>query len=126
MNYNDNSNLLELLPIDVHTATATGSAVDIKDYVGKLAVFLLTTVGGGTTPTLDVKIQDSADGSTNWADVTGATFSQVTDEADAHVKIGLECNAVKRYIRAVATIAGGGSETFTFGVVAIGEKQHKP
>lgn len=115
--------VLELLPGARRTATANGSGVDLKDYDGKLKVILATSLGGGTTPTLDVKLQDSADNST-FADISGATFTQVTDSADATEAIGLEVTPRDRYIRAVVTISGT-SPTFDCAVIAVGAKKYQ-
>jgi hypothetical protein len=112
----------ELLPCAVRTATATGSAVLIKDYTQMVGCTLLSSIAT-TGDTLDAKIQDSADGSTGWADVTGAAFTQVTASADLTETIFFDSNAVKAYVRAVGTIAGNGAESISFGVVLFGGKQ---
>jgi len=121
-NLHDAVGVLEVLPAVRRTATANGSAVDIQQYVGKLKFILASSAGGGTSPTMDVKLQDSADGSTGWADISGAAFTQVTDGADTTAALGLVANSVKRYVRAVATI-GGTSPTFDCAVVAVGTQQ---
>lgn len=114
--------ILELTPAQRLTATDTGTGVDLLDYEGKLKIILATSAGGGTTPTLDVKLQDSADNST-FADISGATFAQVTDAADAHVAIGLEVTPQARYLRAVCTITGT-SPTYDMAVIALGTKKY--
>lgn len=114
---------LEILPVATRTASANGSAVDMRDYVGKVAFLLHSEAGSGTTPTQDVKLQDSADGSTDWQDITGATFSQITDAAGAFESIGVLINGARRYVRAVATIAGT-TPSFAAGVSAVGKKQN--
>lgn len=113
----------EVLPAARRTASANGSAVDMQDFIGRVAFILMTSAGGGTSPTLDVKLQDSADGSSGWADISGATYTQVTDSADATESIGVKIDEVKRYVRAVATI-GGTSPTFDSGVCVVGKKQN--
>jgi hypothetical protein len=113
---------IEVLPAVRVTATGNGDAVDLTDYEGDMACTLMSSAGGGTSPTLDVKIQDSADGSTSWADISGATFTQVTDGADAHETIIVKSNACKRYVRAVKTVTGT-SPTFDCGLTAVGFKK---
>ncbi|MEW6304687.1 MAG: hypothetical protein AB1705_14525 [Verrucomicrobiota bacterium] len=103
------------------TSTVTGAAVDIRDYHGKLKVMQNVGTVSGTSPTLDGKIQDSADGSTGWADVSGATFTQVTASTN-HQSIGVDTRACKRYIRYVGTIAGT-SPSFQLAVEFVGQKQ---
>lgn len=110
----------EVIPCAVRTASVNGTGVDIRDFEERIA-FTLMSAAMTTADTLDVKLQDSADNST-FADITGATFTQVTDAADAHETITIAANAVRRYVRAVGTIAGT-SPSVAFGVTAIGVKQ---
>ena len=107
------------------SATANGSSVDILNYEGQAAAILQSAAGTGTTPTLDVKLQDSADGSTGWADVTGAAFSQVTNAAASAQVVKFNASAVQRYIRAVATIAGT-TPSCTCAASFVGKKQIIP
>lgn len=85
------------------TASANGTGVDVRGATDIL-VILTNGTTSGTTPTLDVKIQDSADNS-SFSDVTGLTFAQVTAAADP-ATLQVDPRGVRRYIRAVATIAG--------------------
>lgn len=121
INAHGNFDIEELLPAAVRTSSANGAGVDLLDYLGKAKIILQSSAGGGTTPTLDVKIQESDDNST-FEDVAGATFAQVTDAADLTAAIGLQIDPRKRYVRAVATIDGTDPE-FACGVVLIGRKQ---
>lgn len=113
--------VMELIAPARKTATANGTGVDIRDYEGKLTAILTSSAGGGTTPTLAVKLQDSADNS-SFADVSGATFTGLTDAADATEAIAVEANALRRYVRAVITI-GGTNPTFDMAVLLIGRKK---
>ena len=103
-----------------YTADANGAGADLQGYQGVLKIILDSGAGGGTTPTLDVKIQDSTDNS-SFTDVVGKTFAQVTTIASLQ-SLGIDTRAVRRYIRAVLTIAGT-SPTFGLAVVVIGQKQ---
>lgn len=114
--------LLNLFPSAARTATANGTGVDLQQYSGDVAVILDSAAGTGTAPTLDVKLQDSDDNST-FADVSGATFTQVTNAAASQQKIVVNKDAARRYVRAVATI-GGTSPSFTFSVNAVGVKKY--
>lgn len=100
-------------------ATVTGGAVDIREYIGNLLIVQQVGTVGGSSPTLDGKIQDSPDGSTGWADVTGATFTQVTASTNIQV-ISVPTRACKRYIRYVGTKTGT-SLDFDYSVTAIGQ-----
>lgn len=105
-------------------ATANGGNVDTFGF--NSAAFILE-VGAvtGTSPTLDVKIQESADGSTGWADVSGATLTQVTASNNSQILRveGLGTNR-KRYLRGVATI-GGTTPSFTFALEALLGRAYK-
>ena len=103
-----------------YTADANGAGADLQGYQGVLKIVLDSGAGGGTTPTLDVKIQDSTDNS-SFTDVVGKTFVQVATIASLQ-SLGIDTRAVRRYIRAVLTIAGT-SPAFGLAVVVIGQKQ---
>ena len=103
-----------------YTADASGAGADLQGYQGVLKIILDSGAGGGTTPTLDVKIQDSTDNS-SFTDVVGKTFAQVTTIASLQ-SLGIDTRAVRRYIRAVLTIAGT-TPTFGLAVVVAGQKQ---
>lgn len=120
LNQFEAATLYALHPTAARTATGQGSAVDIRDVEGDLAIVLDSGAGSGDM-TLDAKLQDSADGSTGWADVSGAAFTQVTTAASQQ-KIVVDTNAVKRYVRAAYTIAGT-TPSFTFSVNALGRKK---
>lgn len=105
---------------DAETSTVTGSGVDIRDYIGSIKITQDVGTVGGTSPTLDGKIQDSADNST-FADVSGATFTQVTSTGNQQ-SITLDTRSVQRYIRYVGTIAGT-SPAFDMGASLVGKKQ---
>lgn len=100
----------ESLAPAARTASANGSSLDLQGYNGQVVARLNSAAGTGTTPTLDVKIQDSADNSA-FADVAGLTFAQVTTAAFKDT-LRIDPRAVRRYIRMVATIAGT-SPSFT-------------
>lgn len=91
-----------------------GASVDTKGFSEALVILATGVAGAGT---LDVKIQDSADNS-DWADVTGAAFAQLTGSDDNVVKIArlkLDGNLVRRYIRVTSTVATAAIEhTVTF------------
>lgn len=98
----------------VYTSTVTPAAgVDMKGFDDALVTLHIGTVGG-TSPTLDVKMQESDDNST-FADIEDdaaadlATFTQVTDatgQADTVFVGRIKCSNFKRYLRPIATIGG--------------------
>src|SRR5262249_34111971 len=96
-----------------------GSAIDMISGDGPcFAIQQIGTVSG-TTPTLAGKIQESADGSTRWADISSATFSTVSASTNTHA-ITLE--RTKRYLPPVATVAGSSP---SFAVAAVVSQQKK-
>ena len=116
-----NLELKNLLPALTRTASANGTGVDLQGYVNpgrrQMKAYLDTGAVSGTTPTQDVKIQESADDST-FTDISGATFAQqMTTGSEA-----IHFRTNKRYVRAVPTIAGT-SPSFTSGCYLLVEKR---
>jgi hypothetical protein len=99
------------------TSTATGTAVDMQLADGPVNALLTVGTVSGTTPTCDVKLQESDDGSTNWTDITGAAFTQVK-ASDARQWV--QALRSKRYVRALATIAGT-MPSFALAVELVGQ-----
>ena len=110
------------------TTDGAGSSIDRLGYAHMLAT-INATVNSGTTPTIDCKVQDSADGSTGWADYvpgvyfdsnntaqTEAAFPQVT--TDGVQKLDVDLSAAKRYVRFYNTV-GGTTPNVTVSVVAL-------
>lgn len=117
----------DLLPTATHTATANGTGVDITTLEGIAAVILDSTLGGGTAPTLDVKLQDSDDDGVAdaYADIAGAAFTQVDDTAGGSRQvIKINTSEVKKWVRIVLTITGSAGQTFTFSVNLLGVKKY--
>lgn len=101
------------------TATQNGSAVDLGPHRQAVMVTVQTGDITGASTTYDLKIQGSADGSTGWADITGAALTQMTENDDnkiACIDVKTE-GASQRYIRLVSTLAGG-TPSLTFSAVA--------
>jgi hypothetical protein len=96
---------------DGATVTATGASTN-NFRVGEGAEcrieLAVTGAVSGTSPTLDVKLQDSADGS-SWAD-TGITFTQIT-ATSARQQREFKARKGRGYLRLHAT-AGGTSPSF--------------
>lgn len=92
---------------DAYAAGAVnGPAIDCRQF-GQ-ALFILEAGTLGASATLDCKIQGSADGSTGWADITGAAFTQKTQAGGDSDKVwqgSVGCAGQERYLRAVMTVA---------------------
>ena len=104
------------------TATATSSAIDLKEFDGDVLLVLNCAAGTGSSPTLDIKVQDSDETGGTYGDLSGATFTQVTDSASVQT---LEVNKdeCKRFIKIVQTV-GGSSPVFVYGVSLIAAKKY--
>jgi hypothetical protein len=101
-----------LLPPGAIAANTNGTGVSLAGKKGTAAAILnCGAATAGTNPTMDVKLQESDDNSTNWTDITGASFPQVTNAAKCNV-ISFRPGERKQYIRAVATIGGTSSPSF--------------
>jgi hypothetical protein len=114
---NGNTVLTALHPNNARTATGQGGSIPVSLLSGIGAVVLDCAAGTGTTPTLDITIQDSPDGSTGWTNIPGAVFTQVTTTASQQ-KIGVNWNAIRPFARVSWTI-GGTTPSFQFCVVAV-------
>lgn len=110
-------------PANRVTSTSTGSGIDIRDYIGRIGIRLSCPVASaGTSPTMIVKIQDSPDNST-FTDISGAVFTTATDAVAVDEEIVIDADKQARYIRAVGTVGGSNTPTFTYAVVGYGAKK---
>lgn len=106
-----------IVPASRSAGTVDGSAIDTNGFDAVTFQIVCGDIGAGGT--VDAKIQESADGSTNWADITGAAITQLgaTDDnklPTIDVAVGGRANR-KRYLRAEVVTA---IATVAFGVVA--------
>lgn len=114
--YEDVKVMTSILPQAATAGAVNGAAIDMEGYgEGMVVVTNGAATGTPTSFTFDAKVQESADGSTAWTDVTGASIVQVTT-ANKTAEIAVEQlkkAASKRYIRVVATPAFVGGSTPT-------------
>ncbi len=96
------------------TAPQTSGKVNAGGYGVALKAFLNITAVSGTTPTLVVKFQDSADG-TNYVDVASGAFTS----QNATGINSLVLTNVGPYLRAVQTV-GGTSPSFNYDLIVTG------
>ena len=127
-NLGSKSYLGTLLACDARTASANGTGFDLEGSNGAEgeAIIILASdaASAGASPTLDVKLQESDAEGSGYTDISGATFTQVTDAAQALEKITINTNDVKRYLRAVGTIGGTSSPAFTYSVALVYGKKY--
>ena len=100
-----------LLASAARTATAAGAAVPGFAAANNLVLQLNVTLASGTTPMLDVVVQDTVDGS-NWSTI--ATFTQAISATREVIRLA---TPFTDNLRAVSTIAGG-TPSFTYSVLA--------
>jgi hypothetical protein len=121
-NLGDKTFALSLLPSDVVTTTGLGSAVDLEDYEGEMAV-VLDAEAGGASITYAVKLQESDTSGGSYTDVTGGAFT-TTDANTALVeKISVNTNDMKRFVKLSITVAGG-TGAGAVSVVALASKKY--
>lgn len=101
-----NTRDLTLAASAARTATGNGSTVEPGDR-GVARLRLNVTAASGTTPTLNVTIQTSHDGTT-WR--TAGTFTQATATGEQRAAFNID-----RFVRASWAIAGT-TPSFTFTV----------
>jgi hypothetical protein len=86
-------------------------------------LFLKVTATAGTTPTLDVKLQEYNHEADTWIDITGAAFAQQTGAAELDLVVYPAVTVVAnravstvmpRTWRAVATLGADADETATY------------
>ena len=101
------------------TTTANGTGVDLANGTESTNAVLNVGTVTGTTPTLNVKMQESDD-NTTFLDIAGATFTQVTATTARQV---IRFLRGKRYCRCVATIAGT-TPSFAMGLDLFAQKKY--
>jgi hypothetical protein len=103
------------VPLNNAAGTRNGSAINRFTSAGRANSCVLhgqtgATEGGPASLTYDLKLQDSADGSTGWADISGASLTQIVAASTAGKK-NVNLSAAKQYIRAVEVITLTGGST---------------
>ena len=110
------------------SATINGDAVDVTFSGGGgasaiVAVQCGAAAGSPSAQTVDAKIQDSADGSTGWADLAaGSAAVQLTADDTFSQSVGINLTpGNKGFIRAVVTVVltGGSTPTIPVGATLI-------
>jgi hypothetical protein len=94
------------------TATTSGNSGSLAGYGPAVALRaqLRVTAASGTTPTLDVVIEDTLDGGATWNTV--GTFAQMTAAGRQVINV---TNAFADNIR-ISWAVGGGTPSFTFAI----------
>ena len=76
--------------------------------------------GAPTAQAVDVKLQDSADGTTGWTDIAGAAVATLAAD-DSAAEIDVDLSSARQFVRAVAIVAftGGTAPTIPVAVSLI-------
>jgi|SRR5579884_227265 hypothetical protein len=115
------------------SAAVNGSAVQLvgPGYDYQSCQFVVASGAATGSPTgisVAGKIQDSADGSTGWADVAGAAITAIT-QSNGQANINVNLRGTRGYIRAVVTptFTGGASPAIPVaGILVLGGASEDP
>jgi len=98
------------------STTVTGTGIDVSAGEGiAVATLNSSAKSAGTDPTLDVKLQSCSTVGGTYADIVGATFSQVTT-AIVTESVSFNIANAEAFVRALGTVGGTSTPTFCFGV----------
>jgi hypothetical protein len=123
LNLGTKTEVLNFLPNDVVTATVTAStAIDLVDYEGDIAVILCAEAGSSGVTYLGKLTESDTSGGT-YTDVTGGAFTITTANTASVQKISVNSNDMKRFIKAVVTVAGG-TGAGAVAIVGLGSKKY--
>jgi len=114
MDLSKNYKFFSLIRPQVATSTVTGTGVDTLGYCDDALVTVDLGAALTTSETCIVTVQTSPDNATWTTQTTFATLTGTSDNKAAAGKVVLDA-ASRRYVRAVATIAGG-SPSFAIAV----------
>lgn len=91
-----------VLDLAAQATTVNSGSVSAPQEGGPMLVCAHVTAATGTTPTLDITVEQSANGTSGWAAITGAALAQVTAAGN---RVGF-VYPTQPYVRVVATIGG--------------------
>lgn len=118
--------VISLIHAQTATSTVTGTAVDLgPDYTNQNFLAILDVgAAADTGATLAVTIKGSSTSGGSYTTLT--TFTTVADTDDNKIAAGRVArtspiDGTYRYLKAVGTIAGGSSPSFTFSVVLLAQ-----
>lgn len=91
------------------SGTVQSGPIAASGYAGDVILAVHVTAASGTTPTLNVSLEESADGAGSWTAVTGSGITQLTAAGNAVAY----ASPSKSFVRVTATVAGT-TPSFTF------------
>ena len=99
------------------TATGNGAAVDVSRFTGLSKLVLDASATEAADNTADVKLQHSADGATDWADLDLAVFEQVDNSGASLQELHLNADSLKKFVRVVDTMADIKTDEIAVGTI---------
>ncbi len=107
------------------TNALLGTAIDFITADGALTGILTTGTVTGTAVDLDVKLQESADGTSSFTDITGGAFTQSFNEttADSVFEVLTTIYRTKRYVRAHISVTGTAVTSVPVSVAVLSQKK---
>jgi hypothetical protein len=100
------------------TATTNSAQKDGYKNLDAIILVAVVTAFAGTSPTLDIKLQDSFDSGTTWQD-TGIAITQIAGVTGTFGTRSVL--PLAPMVRAVATIGGSLGQSMTFSLRAFGK-----
>ena len=97
------------------TATGQSAAFSVYGPVTGMVAAIRVTAATGTTPTLDIDLEDSLDGGTTWHKVKDINTADITTTGTTVARLDLVTTPCTELLRLKWTI-GGTSPSFTFSV----------
>lgn len=95
------------------TASGTSGPIANPGVAADVLLMVHCSAASGTTPTLDVSLEESADNS-NWTAITASAATQLTAAGNRVAS----ARVTKNYVRVAYTI-GGTTPSFTFSATAM-------
>lgn len=91
------------------SGTVTSGPVAASGYAGDVLLAVHCTAASGTSPTLNVSLEESVDGNGSWTAITGSGITQLTAAGNAVAY----ASPSKSFVRVTSTVAGT-TPSFTF------------
>lgn len=113
--------------VAITAATVNGTGIDTTGYDRALAIFDSAPSGAGTTS--DCKVQESSDNGSGdaFADVTGATFAQITTAGGQKIEtMDIDLSKRERWLRLVHAGAGASAAGQACGILILSRGRHLP
>ena len=107
-------------------ADADGSALDISDYDGEIAIILVHNAGSqdsGSDRTLAVKVKECATSGGSYTDAAGGGFTAIATTAGTQ-KISLNSDELQKFLKINFDIGGTNNPTYNATAIVVGAKKN--